>query len=155
MLKKILGGILLFVWVFVPFVSMAQEIPSGKWWRMPRLSEGLDLTNQEKQALDSLFVDSRRKLIDLKSAVEKEQFELETLLEKETLDEKAAMEQLKRLEKARSDLARERFRFLLRARKTLGFERYQQLKSLFRGFREKRHGGGRHHDKKGGSSTMP
>ena len=149
MLKKILGGILLAVWVFVPLISMAQEIPSGKWWRMPRLSEGLDLSNPEKQALDDLFVDSRRKLIDLKSVVEKERFELETLLEKETLDEAAAMEQLKRLEKARSDLAGERFRFLLQVRKTLGFERYQQLKSLFRGFREKRHGGGRQHNKNG------
>ena len=144
MLKKILGAILVVMLMCAPLVSVAQEVPSGKWWRIPRLSERLNLSHEEKSQLDDLFVNSRRRLIDLKSAVERQRFELENLLEKETLDEKAVVDQFKKLEKARSDLSRERFHFLLEARKTLGFERYQQLTILFREFRKGKHAGGRH-----------
>ena len=147
MLRKILGVILVVIWVFAPLVSIAQEIPPGKWWLIPRLSNQLELSNEEKRELDDLFVNSRRKLIDLKGALERERFELENLLEKETLNEMAVMEQFEKLEKARSDLAGERFRFLLQARKILGFERYQRLKSLFREFREKRRAGARQFNK--------
>ena len=147
MLRKILGVILVVIWVFAPLVSIAQEIPPGKWWLIPRLSNQLELSNEEKRDLDDLFVNSRRKLIDLKGALERERFELENLLEKETLNEMAVMEQFEKLEKARSDLAGERFRFLLQARKILGFERYQRLKSLFREFRERRHAGARQFNK--------
>ncbi len=138
---------LIAIWAFMPLTSMGQEMAPGKWWRMPRVSDRLDLSNEEKQALDDLFVNSRRKLIDLKSAVERERFELENLLEKEALDEKAVKEQLKKLEKARSDLANERFHYLLEVRKRLGFERYQQLRSLFGEFRETRRMGGREMDR--------
>jgi Spy/CpxP family protein refolding chaperone len=144
MLKRILGGVLVVIWCLVPVVSSAQELAPGRWWRLPRVAKHLDLSSEEKERLDDLFVHSRRKLIDLKSAVERERFDLENLLEKEQLDEKAVMEQFKRLEKARSDLANERFRTLLEMRKTLGFERYQQLKALFRELKKRRHGGGKH-----------
>ncbi|OEU52119.1 MAG: hypothetical protein BA872_06355 [Desulfobacterales bacterium C00003060] len=147
MLKKILGGILVVIWVFSPLVSIGQDIPPGKWWLMPRVSERLDLTNEEKRDLDDLFVNSRRKLIDLKGALERERFELENLIEKETLDETAVMDRFKNLEKARSNLAGERFRFLLQARKILGFERYQRLKNLFVEFRGKKHPGARRFNK--------
>lgn len=68
------------------------------------MSEQLNLSEEEKSKLDKIFVESRRKLIDLKSSVEREQFELENLLESEVLDEAAVMEQFKRLEKARGNL---------------------------------------------------
>ena len=83
-------------------------------------------------------MDNRRKLIDLKSVVEKERFELENLLESETLDEAAVMNQYDRLEKARSKIAAERFRFLLEVRKVVGHERFQQIKIRFKKFRKER-----------------
>jgi Spy/CpxP family protein refolding chaperone len=144
MLKKILAGALVALWVIGPMVSTAQEMAPGKWWRLPRVGKHLELSQEEENRLDELFLNSRRRLIDLKSAVEREQFELDNLLEKEALDEKAVMAQFSKLEKARSDLANERFRYLLEARKTLGFDRYQQLKVLFGEFKKRGHGGGRH-----------
>ena len=147
MLKKVLVGTVMFVWLFAPMVSTAQEIPPGKWWRLPRVAEQLNLSGEEKNQLDELFLQSRRRLIDLKSALERERFELDNLLEQETLDEKGVMERFRNLEKARSNLADERFRSLLGARKILGFERYQQLKILVREFKKgKRPGGRRGHD---------
>jgi Spy/CpxP family protein refolding chaperone len=110
---------------------MGDDILPGKWWHMPRVAKKLELSKEEKKELDDLFVKSRRRLIDLKSTIEKERFELENLLESETLDETATMEQFKKLEKAREDLSTERFSFLLKVRKYLGFGRYQYLKTFF------------------------
>jgi hypothetical protein len=131
-------GLLLFIWVVLPANSLAQDVPSGKWWRLPRVAERLSLTDDEKGQLESLFVDNRRKLIDLKAGLERERFELENLLEGEELDEAVVMEQFKRLEGARTNLAREHFRFLLEVRKIVGFERFQSLKTFYRLWRQER-----------------
>ena len=138
MLKKILNGVLLLTLVITPAVAMGRDMPLGKWWHNPRVSEQLNLSEEEKRQLDEMFIESRRKLIGLKSSVEREQFELQTLLESETLDEAAVMGQFKRLENARANLGTERFNLLLKVRKTIGFERFQRLKMFHQKMRRER-----------------
>jgi Spy/CpxP family protein refolding chaperone len=116
----------------LPQLVMAQKGPFGKWWHNPDISGQLNLTEQEKNRLDKQFVESRRKLIELKSDVQKQRFELETLLEMEELDEDALNDQFKGLEKARNKLANERFRFLKESRKILGKERFQNVKRMYK-----------------------
>ena len=130
MLKhKLLSSALLLVLVVLPAFGLAQEMPYGKWWRIPRVAKQLDLTDEEKAKLDEKFVESRRKLIDLKSNVEREQFELDNLLDGESLDEGTVMDQFKKLEQARTDLSAERFSFLIEVRRVLGFERFHKIKT--------------------------
>ncbi len=86
--------------------------------------------------MDSMFVQNRLRLIDLKSGVEKEQFELQNLLDAAHLDEKAAEDQFSKLQTARSKLNAERFSFLLEVRKLLGRDRFQQLEGLMKDFRK-------------------
>jgi Spy/CpxP family protein refolding chaperone len=131
MLNKVLSGMLLLILVTSPSIAVAQDLPSGKWWHNPRMSKELNLSEAEKSRLDQEFVNSRRKLIELKSSVERERFELENLLEKEALNEAAVMEQFKKLEKARASLSSERFSFLIKARKILGLERFQRIKMFY------------------------
>jgi Spy/CpxP family protein refolding chaperone len=138
MLKRMLMGVLVVVWGFSPAMAQEREAPGGKWWHIPRVADELKLTEAEKRTLDACFVESRRKLIDLKSALERERFELDNLLDRDTMDEGAVMAQFGRLEKARTDLARERFRFLLDVRKTIGSERFRELKMRFQNFRKER-----------------
>ena len=125
-------------WVFMPMDSYAARMPLGKWWRMPHVAQQLNVNGREKEQLDDLFIQTRRKMIDLKSAVEKERLELGILMDKETLDEDAVRGQFKKLGQARANLAAERFRFILAVRKILGAERFQSLKTLFWASREKR-----------------
>jgi Spy/CpxP family protein refolding chaperone len=115
----------------LPALCLAQDMPHGKWWRYPRVAKQLDLSDEEKTALDEKFVESRRKLIGLKSNLEREQFELDNLLDSQKLDESAVREQFKRLEAARSDLSEERFSFLIEVRHILGFERFHKIKTLY------------------------
>ena len=138
MLKKTVKFILLLIVVISPTFVMGQHMPQGKWWHNPRVSEQLNLNEEEKRQLDETFIESRRKLIGLKSSVEREQFELQNLLESKTLDEAAVMEQFKRLENARASLGAERFSLLLEIRKIIGFERFQRLKMFHQKIRQER-----------------
>ena len=131
MLSKALSGMLLLILATSPTIAVGQDMPSGKWWRDQRMSKQLNLNKAEKSKLDQAFVNSRRKLIELKSIVEKERFELENILENETLNEHAVTEQFKKLDKARASLAGERFSFLIQVRKILGNERFQRIKMFY------------------------
>jgi Spy/CpxP family protein refolding chaperone len=141
MFKRLKGMFILvlaIVWVFVPMDSLGARMPLGKWWHTPQVAEQLNLNGREKEQLDELFIQTRRKMIDLKSAVERERLELSILMDKETMDEGAVKGQFKKLGQARASLAAERFRFILAVRKILGAARFQGLKTLFWESREKR-----------------
>ena len=129
--KKVLIGTVLLVLVISPTMAVAQEVPFWKWWQNPQILKQLNLSDEEKGKLDEEFRNSLRKLIDLKRDVEREQFELGNLVERETLNEAAVMEQFTKLEKARTNLSTERFSFLLQVRKILGSERFQRLKMFY------------------------
>ena len=118
--------------VFVPMDSLGARMPLGKWWHTPRVAEQLNLNGREKEQLDELFIQTRRKMIDLRSAVARERLELSILMDKETMDEDAVRVQFKKLGQARASLAAERFRFILAVRKILGAARFQSLKTLFK-----------------------
>jgi len=128
MLRKVLYAALLFVFLILPATATAKNTGLGKWWHRPQASEKLNLSKEEISKLDKQFVDSRRKLIKLESALKSEQFELDNLLENEHLDENATVKQFDKLQQARTNLANEQFRFLLEIRKILGLDRFRQLK---------------------------
>ena len=139
MLKnKVLIRTVFLILVILPTVAVAQEVPFWKWWQNPQISKEIGLSDAEKTKLDEEFLNSLRKLIDLRRDVEREQFELGDLVEREALNEASVMEQFTRLEKARTNLSTERFNFLLQVRKILGPERFQRLK-MFYG-KSRRHG---------------
>ena len=131
MLRMIFTALLLSYMTVLPNDVMCQDAPFGKWWNDPRMSKQINLTDEEKNKLDKQYVESRRRMIDLKSKVERERFELETLLESKEMDEDAAKAQFEKLDKARSDLAAERFKFLMESRKILGNKRFQYVKGMY------------------------
>ena len=135
MLKRILIGILMIFVISLPDFAGGQDIPSGKWWYNQTVVQNLGLTQSEIRQIDQLYVDSHRRLIELKNAVEREQFELDTLLGKKTVDDAKVRQQFKRLESARTDLADERLRFVIGVREIIGADRFQQLKTSYKKWR--------------------
>ena len=138
MLKKMLTGVMVMAFLGIPVLATAQDRPAGKWWRLPKVSKELHLRQDEKNELDDLFVENRRRLIDLKSELERARFDLNTLLDNGSIDDDAVHAQYERLERAREKLARERFRFLLEVRRILGPKRFDRLKRMYRQFRTER-----------------
>lgn len=68
--KNVLNGVLLLILLISPTIAVGKDMPLGKWWHNPSVSEQLNLSEEEKSKLDEIFVESRRKLIDFKSSVE-------------------------------------------------------------------------------------
>lgn len=120
----------------LPAAGLAQGPPSalsfpGKWWRMPEASKDLNLTEEEKTKLDSMYLEFHSMLIQARADRDKAKLILDDLLEKETLDEKAVFEQLDKANEINTRMNTERFRFLVEVRKLLGLERYTVLKGFF------------------------
>ncbi len=138
MLKRIFIGILFFSITALPGIVMSQDGPMGKWWLNPHMSEQLKLTDEEINKLDEQYVENHRKMIDLKSNVKKERFELGILLDSEPIDEEALKTRFNKLENARADLSKARFDFLLKSRKILGKQRFQQVKQMSKSHRKNR-----------------
>jgi hypothetical protein len=114
----------------MPTWVSAQDLPVGKWWRTPSIVEQLHLNEKQLSHLDDLFVESTRKLMDLKNEVEKEQFELKVRLESKALDEDGIMEQVRKLEKKRALLNEERVRIIVKTRQIIGYDAFIRLKEL-------------------------
>jgi Spy/CpxP family protein refolding chaperone len=133
MLRKVLGWLCVIIgFLSTPGISAGgQDMFPGKWWRVPRVSSTLNLNEEQKARLDDLFFHNRRKLLAHKRTLEEQRAELDALLVMEPLDEDAIFSKLRQLEATRSELAAERFEFILQVRKILGAQGFQQLKSHF------------------------
>jgi Spy/CpxP family protein refolding chaperone len=132
MLRNAFSFILLAIFVISPVIASGQEVPAGKWWYNPKIQKNLNLSKNEVKSLDKLFAGSKRKLIKHKSAVEREQFELDQLLSGKDVNDAIVKKQFQNIEKARQNLANERFQFVIGVRNILGPDRFQQLKSNYR-----------------------
>ncbi len=130
MLKKLCIVMVAIFMALSAATAMAQNAPSGRWWRSQKVVKALNLTNGETQRLEEAYRQSRRALIKKKSRVESEQFELQSLMDRPKMDEKAIRAQNRKLEKARSDLADEKFAFVIQVRKIIGHKRFQRLVKL-------------------------
>ena len=135
MLTKVWVAVVLTVMISLPGLAAGQDVPAGKWWYNKKVVQNLNLTQKEIGQLDNLYVKSHRKLIKLKNAVEREQFELDALLGKKQVDDDKVRKQFKQLERARTDLANERLSFVIRVREIIGADRFQQLKTSYKKWR--------------------
>ena len=132
MLRKNAWIGLLLLLVFLPSTTLAQEMVHGKWWRNKSIIQELELTANEEKILEDKYVHSRRKMIDLKSEIEKQRFELDLLLGAKDVDKQEIMERYNSLEQARAKLSKVRFEMLMDVRETIGVERFQDLKFMQR-----------------------
>jgi Spy/CpxP family protein refolding chaperone len=119
-------------------IAMANGSSHWRWWQNPEIVQKLNLSPDDIQKVDDAYIASRRLMLEQKGRVEAEQFQLEELLSQPKMNDAAIREQHRKLEKARSSLAAERFDFLLESRKIIGYERFQKLTDIQRQWREKR-----------------
>ena len=132
MLRKNVWLAMALFWIFLPSTLLAQEMMHGKWWQNKVMTQQLELTDSERKILEEKYTESRRKLIDLKSEVEKERLELDILLDNKEVTREQISERYDSLEKARAKLSKERFSLLIEVRDIIGVEKFQELKLMHR-----------------------
>ena len=137
MLKKSVWLGVLFIVVFLPAWLPAAGLMHGMWWNDRSIVAELELQDAEKKELEERYIESRRKMIEQKSEVERQRFELDLLLGSPDVDRQKIMTRFDSLEQARAELSRTRFEMLLEVRKIIGPERFQGLKNMHRDKRRK------------------
>lgn len=103
--------------------------PPGRWWMDPMLVQKLGLTADQQKRIDTLFQQSRLKLIDLSAGLQKEEALLEPLLEADRPDESQVLGQIDRVAQARAELEKANARMLLGFRGVLTLDQWKKLQS--------------------------
>jgi len=108
----------------------APDFPDGKWWKRPRVAAEIGLSPEQTREIESVFIRSRGKLIDLKADLEKRQGELQDLIEDQSADRDDVAERIDRVENARAELQKARALMLLDMKRLLRQEQWERLKRL-------------------------
>ncbi len=104
-----------------------------KFWNDSEIASKINLTDQQKQQLETTFTNYRLKLIDQRAAVQREQVKLEPLVQADKLDESAITKQIDSLISARMQLEKTVAMMGVDIRKVLTTEQWKQLKDMRHG----------------------
>ena len=100
----------------------------GTWWRDSHWVQTLDLTPDQQKKMDDAFRQNRLKLIDLTAALEKEELNLEPLVETVRPEDGAKiLAQIDRVADARAELEKANARMLLAIRQVLTQDQWDKF----------------------------
>jgi hypothetical protein len=102
------------------------------WWHKETYINGLKLTSDEVEKLESTWKNISNTFTKLEKAVLAEQVDLAIALEKQDFNKETVQRHYQRLWPNYTYLTEERFKFLLKIRTILGYERFQDLLRLHR-----------------------
>jgi periplasmic protein CpxP/Spy len=102
----------------------------GKWWNNPTVVEKLQLTDDQRKAMDGILQQHREQLIDLRANLEKAELALEPLMRDEQPNESAAFQQIDKVAQARAELEKANARFLFALRSKLTPDQWKQVQEF-------------------------
>ena len=104
-------------------------VPPGTWWKNPDTVAKLALTADQQRKMDDIFRQNRLQLIDVKASLEKEQINLEPLLNANPVDSGKALAEISRIADLRADLEKANARMLLGLRSLLSADQWTKLQA--------------------------
>ena len=114
------------------------DLPEGKWWKHPRIAREIELTAEQEDSLEKIFLRVRPELIDLRADLEKKQIALQSAMENPRGNSEEASQKIDEVEKARARLAKARAGMLLEFRRVLSPDQWRRLTELRESRRELR-----------------
>jgi Spy/CpxP family protein refolding chaperone len=105
-------------------------VPPGTWWKNPEIITALTLTADQQKKMDEIFRQNRIALIDVKASLEKEQINLEPLLNANPVDSAKAMAEISKIADLRAGLEKANAKMLLSLRSVLTAEQWTKLQDL-------------------------
>ncbi len=103
--------------------------PHGMWWKNPETVSAIGLSADQQKKIEDLFTQSRVQLIDLHSALEKEQVLLEPVLDANPVDQAKAISAIDKIANTRADLEKANAKMLLSIRGVLTPEQWTKLQT--------------------------
>ncbi len=112
-------------------------IPMGKWWKNPEVVQKLNLTDDQVNKIDSIFLNYMDKLIDLKAELEKKSLAFKSTIENDNFDRNTVLNLFDEIANLKVKVKRELFLMKLDIRDQLTPEQRATLKTLKKNFRKK------------------
>ncbi len=102
----------------------------GKWWKNSDMVKAVGLNDSQVQQMEKIFQDYRLKLIDQHAALQKEEVQMEPLIESDSPDETKIVAQIDRVANARAALEKSNALMMLGIRKVMTADQWKTLQSL-------------------------
>jgi Spy/CpxP family protein refolding chaperone len=112
----------------------------GMWWKNPEVITRLAITPDQQKKMEDIFIQSRVQLIDLHATLEKEQLNLDPLMDTNPIDQSRALVQIDKIADTRAALEKTNAKMLLGIRGVLTPEQWTKMQAHHHG--EDRHGDG-------------
>ncbi len=112
-----------------PPMEQAFGLAGGQFWNNPNLVKQLNLTDDQRKAMDGILQDHRMKLIDLHAALDRAEVTMGPLMKADTPNRSAIEAQIDKVVQARADLEKANARFLLDVRMQLTPDQWKQLRT--------------------------
>ncbi|MGB8031031.1 MAG: Spy/CpxP family protein refolding chaperone [Terracidiphilus sp.] len=103
---------------------------NGQFWNNPDVVKQLNLTDDQRKAMDGILQDHRLKLIDMQATLRKAELAMGPLMKADTPDRAAIEAQIDKVVSARADLEKANARFLLDIRMQLKPDQWKQLQTM-------------------------
>jgi Spy/CpxP family protein refolding chaperone len=130
-------------------MEQAFGLAGGQFWNNPNLVKQLNLTDDQRKAMDGILQDHRMKLIDLHAALDRAEVTMGPLMKADTPNRAAIEAQIDKVVQARADLEKANARFLLDVRMQLTPDQWKQLRTMRENRMERGHDGRDGHDGRG------
>lgn len=111
-----------------PPMEKAFGFAFGQFWNNPNVVQKLNLSDDQRKAMDGILQDHKMKLIDLRATLERSEVELGPLMKADTPDRGALEAQIDKVVAARAALEKANAMFLLDIRMKLTPEQWKQLR---------------------------
>jgi len=123
------------LWAFDP------PMAGGKWWSRPAIKDKLQLTLDQTEKINKIWIEHRKRIIDTRGEIEKAYLDLESLMAQPTVDKQEAYQLAERLGQLHAQQAEHRIKTTIDIRQELSVEQFEKLKGLraelVKGLREK------------------
>jgi Spy/CpxP family protein refolding chaperone len=107
------------------------RMPGGpRWWKNSELVQKVGVSEAQVQQIERIFQDSRLKLIDTKATLEKQEVQLEPLIQADNPDEGQITAQIEKVAAARAELEKANALMQVAIRRVLTLDQWKKLQSL-------------------------
>jgi periplasmic protein CpxP/Spy len=102
----------------------------GRFWNNPAIISKLQLTDEQRKAMDAILQQHLESLVDLRANAEKAELALGPLINADQLDEQKILAQIDQVAAARAELFKANARFLLAIRGKLTQDQWKQVQEF-------------------------
>ena len=102
----------------------------GKWWLRPAIKDKLQLTLDQTEKINKIWIEHRKRIIDTRGEIEKTYLDLENLMGQAAVDKQEAYQLAERLGQLHAQQAEQRIKMTIDIRQELSVEQFDKLKGL-------------------------